>query len=528
VVAGIKTQSGSPILCNDPHLELSLPSIWFEMQLSTPNSNVYGASLPGSPFVIIGFNDSIAWGVTNAQRDVKDFYEIKFKDDSKKEYWYNGQWQPTELHKEEIKVRGGETVYDTVAYTVFGPVMFDKSFTDTISNKRSLAVRWTAHDGSNEGITFYNLNRAKNYDEYVDAIKTFSCPGQNFVFASKTGDIALWQQGKFPARWEGQGLYIMPGEDNSYAWQGFIPQNENPHAKNPERGFLESANQRPADSAYHYFIPGSYITPRSVALEHFLSAMNNITPADMMKLQNNYFSTLAEDGRPVLLKYVKEDGLGADAKKYLDLVKNWNLEADPSSKGQTIYQCWWDSLETVLFKDELTRTVPASPMPEDQTIVELLLKDSTSLKFIDNINTPKVETLSDDVTDALNKASVELAKIEKEGKLEWAKFKNPTIYHLLKELLPFARQGLNMGGTGNIINAVTHSHGPSWRMIVQLSSPTEAYGVYPAGQNGNPGSKYYDNFVDSWVKGEYYKLWMMKATDATDKKVKWTMKFSKG
>jgi penicillin amidase len=378
-------------------------------------------------------------------------------------------------------------------------------------------------------MTFYKLNRAKSYDDYVDAIKTYGCPGQNFVFASKTGDIALWQQGKFPARWEGQGLYVMPGEDASYAWQGLIPQNENPHAKNPERGFLESANQRPADSAYPYFIPGSYITPRSIAIEHFLSQMNGITPADMMKLQNNYLSTLAEDGRPVLLKYVKENELTGDAKKYLDIVKSWNLEADPASKGQTVYQCWWDSLAAAIWKDDISKTDPASPMPESQTTVELLLKDSSSLKFIDDINTPKVETLYDDVTDALNKASIELAKKENEGKLEWARFKDPTIYHLLKkDLLPFARKGLNMGGTGNIINAMTHSHGPSWRMIVQLSETTEAYGVYPAGQSGNPGSKYYDNFVDTWVKGEYYKLWMMKKTDAADKRVKWTMKFSKG
>lgn len=528
VVAGTKTQSGSPILCNDPHLELSLPSIWFELQLSTPTSNAYGVSLPGSPFVIIGFNENIAWGVTNAQRDVKDYFEIRFKDASKKEYWYNGKWEPTTIRREEIKVNGGATVYDTVAYTVFGPVMFDESFSNTLSNKRSLAVRWVAHEGSNEGLTFYKLNRAKNYDEYEDAIKTFNCPGQNFVFASKTGDIAIWQQGKFPARWEGQGLYVMPGQDDSYNWQGFIPQDENPHAKNPERGFLESANQRPADSSYPYFIPGTYITPRAVAIEHFLSGMNNITTADMMKLQYNYFNTLAEDARPVMLKYVNESGLNADAKKYLGIVKSWNLEADPASKGQTVYQCWWDSLEAAIWKDDLSKTDPMSPWPEDQTTVEFLIKDSLALKYIDDINTPQTETLSDVLTASLNKAAAGLVKKEEEGKLEWAKFKSPSIYHLIKEGLPaFARKGLNVGGSGTIINAVTHSHGPSWRMIVQLSETTEAYGVYPAGQNGNPGSKYYDNFVDTWVKGEYFKLWMMKSSEAADKRVKWTMKFGK-
>jgi len=231
VVAGGKTQSGAPILCNDPHLELSLPSIWYEIQLETPTCNTYGVSLPGSPFIIIGFNDSIAWGVTNAQRDVKDYYEIKFKDNTKKEYWFNGEWKQTSLRIEDIKVKGGATVHDTVAYTIFGPVMYDQSFTDVkaqiftdhSSTKRNLAVRWIAHDPSNEGMTFYKLNRAKNYSDYQHAIETFECPAQNFVFAAKNGDIAIWQQGKFPNRWDRQGLYVMPGEDSSYMWQSFIP-----------------------------------------------------------------------------------------------------------------------------------------------------------------------------------------------------------------------------------------------------------------------------------------------------------------
>ena len=526
VVAGSKTQSGWPILSNDPHLELSLPSIWFEQQLITPTNNVYGVSLPGSPFVIIGFNDSIAWGVTNAERDVKDYYTIKFKDNTKKEYWYNGKWEPTQIRLEEIKVKGGASVYDTVAYTGYGPVMFDESFSNPYTNKQNLAIRWIAHDPSNEGVTFYKLNHARNYDDYTEAIKTFDCPGQNFVFASKTGDIAIWQQGKFPARWDGQGLYIMPGDDIDYKWQGFIPQAENPHAKNPERGFLESANQRPVDSTYPYFIPGTYITPRGVAIEHFLSSMTSITPDDMKKLQNNYFNILAEDARPVLLKYVRENELNTDAKRYFEIVKNWDLEADPASKGQTIYQCWWDSLESALWRDDINRSSPASSWPEAQTTMELLKRDSTSLAYIDNSSTPQIETLSDIVTAALNNASDNLDVKEKEGKLEWAKFKNPAIYHLLKEaLLPFARTSLNMGGNGNIINAVTHSHGPSWRMIVHLSEVTEAYGVYPAGQSGNPGSKYYDNFIDTWAAGKYYTLWVMRISDDIDEKVKWIMKF---
>ena len=527
VISGSRTQSGFPLLANDPHLELSFPSIWYEQQLSTPGSNTYGVSLPGSPFVIIGFNDSIAWGVTNAGRDVKDFYRVKFRDHTKQEYWFNGKWEPTQLRIEEIRVRGGATVYDTVAYTVHGPVMFDESFTTSSNAETNLAVRWVAHDPSNEGMTFYRLNRANNYDDYTNAISTFDCPGQNFVFASKSGDIAIWQQGKFPARWEGQGLYIMPGDDTSFSWQGFIPQAENPHSRNPERGFLESANQRPVDSTYPYFIPGGYITPRGIAVERFLSEMTAATPDDFKKLQGNYFNVTADDALPILLKYVQEEKLGTDGRKFLDIIKKWDLQAGPSSRGQTIYQCWFDSLESVIWMDDISRTSPAATFPDEQTTLEMLLKDSSNMSYIDNLNTPEIETLNEIVTEALNKASIKLAESEKENRLEWARFKNPTIYHLLKEaVMPFARTGLNVGGSGNIINALTHSHGPSWRMIVHLSPDTEAYGVFPGGQSGNPGSLYYDNFVDTWATGDYFRLWVMKRTDAIDKRVKWTMRFS--
>ena len=529
VVAGSKTQSGSPILCNDPHLELSLPSIWFEMQLTVPSGNSYGATIPGSPYVIIGFNDSIAWGITNSQRDVKDYYEIRFRDDTKKEYWFDSSWRPTTQRIEEIHVKGGATVYDTVAYTHFGPVMYDASFTTEYSKGRNLAVRWVAHDAANEANTFYKLNRAQNYSDYLDAIKTYSCPGQNFVFASRSGDIAIWQQGKFPARWDQQGIYVMPGTDSSYDWQGYIPQTENPHSLNPERGFLESANQRPADTSYPYFIPGTYITPRGIAIERKLNEMTGITPADMMKLQYDYFNTLAEDAVPLLLRYVNESGLDAGEKKYLDILRTWNFEATPQAKGQTVYQCWWDSLESSIWLDNLKQARPEAPMPDEQTTMELLKRDSL-LRFIDDINTPQQETIFDIITLAFKKALPVLKAKDQAGQLEWSKFKHPGIYHISDKgknaLLPFARPGLEVGGFGNIINAMTHSHGPSWRMIVHMTTPLEAYGVFPAGQSGNPGSRYYDNFVDTWVEGKYYQLWFMREGDKTDRKVKWVMHFS--
>lgn len=526
MVSGKKTASGSPILCNDPHLELSFPSIWYEVQITTPNVNVYGVSFPGAPSIIIGFNDHIAWGVTNSQRDVKDFYEIQFKDDSKKQYLFNGQWQNTRLQIDTIKVRDDADVYDTIAFTIFGPVLYDKSFSSKLAPNKAIAVRWSAHDPSNEGMTFYKLNRSKNYNDYLEAIKTFACPGQNFVFASKTGDIALWQQAKFPARWYGQGMYLMPGIDSSYMWQGYIPQEENPHVMNPDTGFIQSANQRPVDSSYPYFIPGGYISARGASISKHLGPMQGITPKDMMALQNNNYNIFAEGARAMLVKYVREEELHQAGKRYLDTVRSWDLYANPDSKGQTIYQTWFDSLEVAVWKDEWQRDSLEMDYPDEQTLLEWINKDS-AFKYIDDINTPQTETIYDLVTKALLNSCGVIKIGEVKNKLEWTKHKEPTVYHLLRHaVMPFARK-VAVGGWSNIINATTKSHGPSWRMIVHLTTNMEAYGVYPGGQSGNPGSKYYDNFIDTWAKGEYYTIWMMKASEVNDKRARWKMTFTK-
>lgn len=529
-LSGRRTQSGAPILCNDPHLGLSLPSIWFEMQISTPDHNVYGATFPGSPTVIIGFNDNVAFGFTNAMRDVKDYYQIKFKDDSKKEYWYNGRWQPAAQRIEVIKVRGASDFYDTVAYTTFGPVMYDQDFVTDSTNNTAIAVRWIAHEPSNEISMWLKLNKAKNYSDYEEAIKTFVCPGQNMLFASKDGDIALWQQGKFPARWKGQGLYVMPGEDSSYQWQGYIPQTENPHVINPPEGFIQSANQQPTDSTYPYFIPGNYIVSRGITLNQRLQNLYTATPQDMMALQNDYFNSMAEDLVPVLLKYTDEAKLNAQSKKYLSEIKNWNFFETADSRATTIYQAWLDSLKSFVWEDQFSKLLKLDlkdkVRPDEQTLVEALLRDS-AFKYIDNVNTPQIETLYEQVTKALNSATDSLVKEEKENGLLWWKHKKPAIYHLLRtSVMPFAYTDIPVGGWHHTINAIKSTHGPSWRMIVQLTTPTEAYGVYPGGQSGNPGSKYYQNFIDTWAKGKYYPLWMMKVSEAGDNRIKGKMSFS--
>ena len=526
-VSGSKTRSGAPILCNDPHLGLSLPSIWYEMQISTPTMNVYGATFPGSPSVIIGFNDHIAFGFTNAQRDVKDYYQVRFKDASMREYWFDSSWQPAQLRIEQNKVKGGASVQDTGAYTCFGPVMYDGRFNNGSGDTTAaLAVRWTAHDASNEGLMWLKLNKARNYNEYLDAIKDFQTPGQNMLFASKEGDIALWQQAKFPALWPGQGLYIMPGQDSSFGWQGYIPQAENPHVLNPASGFIQSANQRPVDSSYAYFIPGNYIVPRGIIIHNQLQQMQNITPQDMMRLQVNNWDGFAAMAVPLLLRNINEAALNEKQKQYLNLVRQWDFNASADAKAPTVFRSWWDTLEQNIWADELAQVGYKTIMPEEQTLLELLLKDSAN-KFIDNIHTLEKETLPQQVTNALQIASADLEKVEAENGLIWWKQKNTTIYHLLRTaVLPFAKAGLHTGGWKTAINALSHDHGPSWRMVIHLTTTTEAYGIYPGGQSGNPGSRFYDNFVQNWADGKYYTLWMMKETERNDRRVKWTMTFT--
>lgn len=525
-VDGRRTASGAPILCNDPHLNLTLPSIWYEMQISTPGMNAYGVTFPGIPNVVIGYTDSIAFGFTNAGRDVKDYYQIRFRDASKTEYWFDSSWRPTDLRVEEIKVKGGATFFDTVAYTVFGPVMYDESFTIDSTNNTALAVRWTAHDPSNELSMWVKLNRARNYSEYQEAIRQFAAPGQNMLFASKNGDIAIWQQARFPARWEGQGLYVMPGEDSTYMWQGYIPQIENPYIVNPASGFIQSANQRPVDSSYPYFIPGHYHEARGIAVESRLQQMQQITPNDMMALQTDYYSPTAADAVPLLLKYLDVNSLNGSEKGFYQEVRQWDFNATPNSKATTIYQAWMDSLEAVVWTDEFDRISQDKALPEEQTLLEALLRDS-AFRYVDDINTPQQETLGHQVTKAFRLAIAGFGGDLNSENLVWWRFRNPTIYHLLRDaVMPFARTGIAMGGWSNTINAMKVTHGPSWRMIVHLKEPTEAYGVYPGGQSGNPGSRFYDNFIDTWAAGKYYTLWMMNESEAKDKRVKWTMTFS--
>ena len=511
-VSGAKTISGSPILCNDPHLNLSLPSIWYIIHLNAPGINTMGASLPGSPAVISGFNDSIAWGVTNAQRDLVDFYKIQFKDNSKKEYLSDGKWLTSKKVVEKHTVKGNDDFYDTVIYTHHGPVMYDETFHGE-DEKNHFAFRWISHDPSEEVMTFYKLNRGKNYSDYSQALDHYGSPAQNFVFASSSGDIAMRVQGKYPIRRKEEGKYILDGTKTSTEWQAFIPNDQNVMDKNPSRGFVSSANQYPSDPTYPYYINGSsFEAYRNRRINKVLSGLNQITPTDLMNLQFDVYNLKAEESLPTWLGYLDTTKLSTTENDALQILKSWDLYNTIDSPGASYYEAWWDALYPMVW-DEMKESKVSLEFPTTYTTLKLI-KEKPALNFFDIQGTPEKETAKEVIQKAFadGVASIEKWKINKGKSPRWADYKDTFIGHLMR--LEAFSYHVEQGGNHDIVNASSRTHGPSWRMVVSLEkSGTQAWGVYPGGQSGNPGSPFYNNMLDHWSKGKYYKFHFTSSSD---------------
>ncbi|MGN6617555.1 MAG: penicillin acylase family protein [Ilyomonas sp.] len=519
-----KTASKKPILCNDMHLDLNLPSLWYEIHISTPEYNVYGVSFPGAPSVIVGFNDSCAWGVTNAERDVKDFYEVKFRDSSMKEYWYDNEWRKSTFRDEVIKIKDKADDTERIAMTVWGPVMYDENYPDKLNTKKAYALSWTALDSNTALKTFLLLNKAKNFEDYKKALTYFVCPGQNFAFISKKGDCAIKQQAEFPAKWRRQGDFLMPGDNNDYRWQSIIPDSMNLVINNPPRGFISSANQMPYDTSYPYYQSGTFESFRNAIINHNLFEMKSITTDDMKRLQTDTHNFMAELSKPALIKYIDSSQLNEDDKKYLQLFNSWNLRDDAAEQGATIFKIWWDSLKNEMYGDELAQSNLPLPEVEDATLAQALQKDSL-YEFADNINTAQKETMRDVITASFKKIIPVLKDAETSNRLAWGKFKDSGVRHLLK-LAALSRLHLNAGGGDHVINAYQQYNGPSWRIIVELTDEPNAFGIYPGGQSGNPGSKYYDTFISDYVAGNYYPLHLY-SKEQMQQKNKGKISFSK-
>ena len=502
-VSGTRTVSGAPLLANDPHLGLSLPSIWYEIQLCINKEPVYGVAIPGAPGITIGFNEHIAWGLTNAGRDILDFYTLSVRDSTFDAYWMNGKWNPMQIKVDTFLFKGGGMFLDTVRYTQLGPVMYDASFGKV---NQPLAARWVAHEPSLELLAFYQLNRAHSFETYKNALTHYAAPAQNFVFSSQTGDIAIRQQGKFVNRWEGQGLFILSSADSSHQWQSFLPPDQVPQVLNPERGFVSSANQRATDHSYPYPYHGKFQKFRNRRLNTLLAQEEKMDMEGMKAIQLDNYSLIAAEALPMLLGDIDKQTLSDRERDVYELLESWDYLYEAESVAPTIFQKWWDTLYVSIWQDEFLREGLDTQWPETYRTIELL-RAYPYFSFFDDINTAKIENRRTLVNQSFRITLKDLyARNPNPETWTWGEEKKTSIRHMARLSPSLGRHNLMADGNREILNATSRHHGPSWRMVVSLEDPIKAEGIYPGGQSGNPGSPLYDNMVDDWVDGNYYSL----------------------
>jgi len=510
-VDGSKTKSGNPILCGDPHLQLTLPSIWYEVHLNVEDINAYGVSLPGIPGVIIGFNDHIAWSETNVGHDVWDFYTIDWANDEKTKYRVNGEVKDVITRVEEVKVKGGEVIYDTLKLTDLG---FVNKY-ESAKHFEDLAFEWLPHQVPDkpELTCFIDINRATNYEEFSEALKKYIAPAQNFAFACVDGDIALHVNGDLPLKPDQAGRFISDGSNGSL-WQGVIPRDEAPKVHNPERGFISSANQHTTDEDYPYYYHSEYFEQyRGRILNDKLAGMNNITADDMMALQYDATSYKAMEAVPLLLEMLDKSKLDDMGQEMVSELSSWNYSYDKDSKAASYFTRWWTNLyygtfeEISLLKDDMEVRYPQSSV-----LVRMLEEDRASA-FFDVDSTSVIETAASIVNSSFDQTVTDLTEKSEKGSLEWSNYQKKSINHLAR-LEQFSHKNIQAPGHGDALNAYGTTAGPSWRMVVSMDDQVTAKVIYPGGQDGNPGGLHYDDMIDKWVEGQYYDAHFTKTKDA--------------
>lgn len=516
-VAGHKTRNDNPILASDPHLPLGLPSLWYEIQLVAPELNVYGVSLPGAPGVIIGFNRDVAWGMTNAGSDVMDWYEVEFEDDAWQRYRHDEQWLPTTRRVEAIHVRQQATYFDTVTYTHHGPVVHRaEEHISTRQARLGLALRWAAHDSSNELRAFLQINMARNADDIVAALRHYQCPGQNLAFIDRSGTVGMWHAGKFPLRAPNQGKFISDGRLAQADWTGWIPFEQLPHQTDPARGFVSSANQQPVDERYPYPLGWDYDAfERGFRINDVLSASDSLTVTDMMALQMDVVNVRARRIVPLLLDILAEDSLSAIENQARHTLHDWDFKNTAGQIAPTLFEKWWQKLERLIWEDDLYSTMGTLELPNRAVTLRLLLEAPDDPVF-DNRATHTVESRDDIIQLAFRTTLDELTKQHGEFGPAWAwgQVRGTDIRHVGR-IPGLGEAGLKTGGHFGIVNATKKTHGPTWRMVVELDSLPRAYGHYSGGQSGNPGSAFYDHQIEDWLTGRYHELIYLTNPDQT-------------
>ncbi|MCS6808708.1 MAG: penicillin acylase family protein [Bacteroidota bacterium] len=505
VISGTKTQSGKPLLAGDPHLSLSLPSIWYEVQMCTPTMNVYGVTIPGAPLIIIGFNDCVAWSPTNTGADVVDFYALQLDSTHQKHYWYNGQSKPMQECIQPLRVKGVLEQQDTLLLTHWGPIITVES--------QELAVRWTAHEPSTVLEALWHMNHAKTLEECHQAQRFWDVPAQNIVVADTAGNIALRSAGYYPIRKCGHGRGIHNGSADSGAWIGRVPFDSVPGSVNPSCGWLSSSNQAPTLADYPYYLNYNWGSVwRSRRIRDYLDSAQKLTWQDCEKFQTDVKVMQWEFLKPVVRSVAPH--LHHDIhKNALQTLLAWDGRATKENNAALLFHIFIGEMRRYLWDEMLDSAGNLRGSPADAMMYYLVRYEPES-RWFDYAATHHRESAHDIVRMAMLAALDTLtAKYGTDAKdWMWGKHHRIVFRHLTRSgaLQALWRGPYPFGGFQSTVlpaGNLTTTHSASWRMVVDFASGKPVgWGVFPGGTSGNPFSNWYDAYIPMWLQGKLYAL----------------------
>ncbi len=538
-VSGKKSTTGKPLLANDMHLGLFAPGIWYQMHQNVKGKlNVTGLVLPGQPFVIAGHNDSIAWGMTNVMVDDLDFYAEKLNADSTK-YLLDGEWKDLLVKNEIIKTKEGETIEKKLRFTHRGPIVNSlKKDAET-----PLSIHWIGNEMSNEIRSVYLLNRANNWNDFRDAVKTFKSVSQNIVYADVAGNIGLQCSAGVPIR-VGDGIQIYPGDSSKYDWKGLVPFEDLPYEFNPPRGYVSSANNKTVPDDYPYYFSHWFATSSRIdRIREMLEAKDKLSVKDMQEMQSDVKSKTAESLTPVFIAALESATDFNDTEKAaLQDFKKWDYELTRESGSAAIFEILYRRICENLIKDDLPPDLFKAVMNQRMLLENLILNviaDGSS-DWTDDKTTPEKETLNDIIIRSFKETVKELVTDmgTNIADWQWGKLHLFTISHplgvvkMLDKALHLNRGPFEMPGSFHTVDALSYSynnlykvnHGPSHRHVFDTQNWDASETVIPTGTSGIPGSKFYLDQTELYINNQYHADPFSK--DAVEKAAKFKMKIA--
>jgi len=523
-VAGSKSVSGGALLAGDPHLHLTLPAIWFQNTIDSPGYHASGVSIPGTPVVLIGHNEHIAWSLTDAQNQQTFFYVEKEDSAHPGMYFWNGAWKAYTTVSYDIPVLGAPTQHVKVNWSVHGPVISERG--------QSTSVWWSGNLPSQDLGVLLTIDKAGSWQEFRDALRGWYAPTHNFVFADDKGNIGLISAGYYPQVAKGQPWLPMPGT-GEYDITGTVPYDEIPQVYNPPSGIVWSANQRQVTKDYPYYIgtASNFFDPgyRANEIHRVLSQKNKLSAADMQALQTDTRDFLAAEIVPLLLKSLGNEKLSATETTAVGLLRGWDYTMETDSAAATVWSDFWSRYMDETFRPWWkSRNVKVDML--DDTVRDALGQDLEAWTLNDPSNrafsAPGVGSRSapDAQRRAFHTAVAELAKDLGKDPASW---KWGRVHQRVLENLAQV-SGLDYGPVPDRGDANTplaaggfpSTHGPSWRMVVDWGSHT-FQAIYPGGQSENPASSWYTNRATTWFAGN---LKNMSSPDAAPKAATWDMR----